>query len=113
MTLKPESDSNADFIELNNFFKEDSLYIINNKEDSNIPMNLYEINYKTVDIEQNRFDILENNYFNKKKGDDLILDKIVNIKPYIVYNDAELALSIFIAFNELMPSVDEFAAPQK
>jgi hypothetical protein len=43
------------------------------------------------------------NYFNKNKEPVMYLEKLVTITPYVVFNDAELALSIFIAFKELMP----------
>jgi hypothetical protein len=43
------------------------------------------------------------NYFNQHKTPELYLENLVNLTPYVIFNDAELALSIFIAFKELMP----------
>ena len=74
----------------------------------NIPINVYDIDFSNVDVSNNNINIekLLDNYFNKNietlKGE-ISLESLLDIKPYVVYNDAELALSIFIAFNELMP----------
>ena len=91
-----------------NFFTPNDLYIVCTKSENireNIPINLYEIDFDSVDIEEKglKIDNLPNNYFNKNKPDDLYLEDIITLSPYVVFNDAELALSIFIAFKELMP----------
>ena len=77
---------------------------------------MYEIDFDSIDVAENGIKIehLPDNYFNleenkektgkTEKTDELFLDKIVTIKPYVVFNDAELALSIFTAFKELMPN---------
>lgn len=88
------------------FYKEGNIYMVCSKLDNiaeNIPINVYDIDYTkdTVDIDK-----LLDNYFNKNietLKDEVFLENLLDIKPYVVYNDAELALSIFIAFNELMP----------
>ena len=38
------------------------------------------------------------------KNNDLYLENLMTLSPYVVFNDAELALSIFAAFKELMPN---------
>lgn len=90
------------------FFKPSDLYIVCTKSDNdkeNIPMNVYEIDFDAVDVSDNGLTInsIPENYFNKNKEPAVFLDGLVTLDPYIVYNDAELALSIFILFKELMP----------
>ena len=92
------------------FYKEGNIYMVctNSKNISEqLPINVYDIDYSKVDISKNtsKIENLPENYFNKNKDalSDIYLEKLLDIKPYVVYNDAELALSIFIAFKELMP----------
>ena len=92
------------------FYKEGNIYMVctNSKNvTERLPINVYDIDYSKVDINinTNKIDNLPENYFNKNKDalSDIYLEKLLDIKPYVVYNDAELALSIFIAFKELMP----------
>jgi hypothetical protein len=70
-------------------------------------MNLYEINYDEISPTSTSFKIdnLPENYFNKDetKKLELRLENLVKISPYVVFNDAELALSIFILFKYLLP----------
>jgi hypothetical protein len=48
--------------------------------------------------------MMTDNFFNKKeKEDTLFFDKLVKLTPYVICNDTELALSILIAFKDLMP----------
>lgn len=95
------------FNAVNEFFTKDNIYILCTKSDNikeNIPMNLYEIDFSQIDVSQSGMEIkTPENYFNKNKEPAMYLEKLVNITPYVVFNDAELALSIFIAFKELMP----------
>jgi hypothetical protein len=103
------------FRELKTYFTPNNLYIIFTKPENaseDIPMNLFDINFDDVNVEENslKIDNLDNNMFNKvvKIADSnnenrLFLDKLVNLKEYVTFNDAELALSIFIAFKELAP----------
>jgi hypothetical protein len=86
------------------------LYIICSKSSdfethpTNIPLNIYEIDYNSVDVSSDTFKYtMPDMYFNKTKDLDLYLDNLIKFKDYIVYNDAELALSILIAFKQLMP----------
>ena len=103
----PNEDTNTAVKE---FYKEDNIYMVYTKSDNiyqNIPINVYDIDYSTIDVSNNttKIDTLQNNYFNinKDKLTDTYFEKLLDITQYSVYNDAELALSIFIAFKELMP----------
>ena len=101
---KPEMTEEA-FKAVNEFFTPTDLYIVCTKSDNvkeNIPMNMYEIDYDKVDVGETGIQI-DNipNYFNKKP--ELYLENLVTLLPYVVFNDAELALSILILFKELMP----------
>lgn len=103
----PEMTEQA-FNAINEYFTKDDIYILCTKSDNiseNIPMNLYQIDYDSIDVGETglKIDNIPDNYFNKNKEPELHLEKLVTISPYVVYNDAELALSIFIAFKELMP----------
>lgn len=96
------------FAGVQDFFKPSDLYIVCTKSDNvreNIPMNVYEIDFDSVDVSDNGLTInsIPENYFNKNKEPAVFLDGLVTLDPYVVYNDAELALSIFILFKELMP----------
>ena len=89
-------------------FTTNDIYIVctkseNAKED--IPMNVYEVDYTTVDVGETGIQInnVPDNYFNKNKEPVLYMDKLVTLMPYVVFNDAELALSTFISFKDLMP----------
>jgi hypothetical protein len=96
------------FNAINDFFTNDNIYILCTKSDNskeNIPMNVYEIDFSNIDVSElsMKIDNIPDNYFNKNKVPELYLEKLVTLMPYVVFNDAELALSIFIAFKELMP----------
>lgn len=101
---------------LKDFFKPEDLYIVCTKSktvdgvDIDIPMNLYEIDYDTVNVSEPGLSgiIPVESVFSSippiaGAGEKDTLEKIVNIKTDIVYNEAELALSIFILFKQLMP----------
>jgi hypothetical protein len=95
------------------FYKEGNIYMAcaeSKNMAERIPVNVHDIDYTKVDISDNtiKIDNIPENYFNKNKKtlSDIYLGGLLNIKPYVVYNDAELALSIFIAFKELMPQVE-------
>jgi hypothetical protein len=103
---KPEMTEQV-FNAVNDFFTKDNIYILCTKSDNikeNIPMNLYEIDFSQIDVSQTGMEIkTPENYFNKNKEPEMFFEKLVMMTPYVVFNDAELALSIFIAFKELMP----------
>jgi hypothetical protein len=94
---------------INDFLKPTDLYIIctqGKNKSQDIPMNVYEIDFDSIDVSNNgiKIDNIPDNYFNKYKDPVLYFEKIVELSPYVVFNDAELALSIFIAFKDLMPN---------
>ena len=106
-STKPEMTEEV-FKAVNEFFAPTDLYILCTKSDNvkeNIPMNMYEIDYDTIDVGETgiQIDNISNNYFNKNKKPELYLENLVTLLPYVVFNDAELALSILILFKELMP----------
>ena len=115
LMTKEEKDKKSDikeevFTAVEDFFKPTDLYILCTKSENiseNIPMNLYEINYDDISPSSVSFKIdnLPENYFNKEetKKLELHLENLVKISPYVVFNDAELALSIFILFKYLLP----------
>jgi hypothetical protein len=93
---------------VNDFFTPSDIYIVCTKSENikeDIPMNVYEIDYNQVDVGETGIQInnIPDNYFNKNKEPVVYMDKLVITKPYIVFNDAELALSILISFKDLMP----------
>jgi hypothetical protein len=89
-------------------FTPNDIYIVCTKSENvkeDIPMNVYEVDYTTVDVGESGIQInnIPDNYFNKNKEPVLYMDKLVTLMPYVVFNDAELALSTFISFQNLMP----------
>lgn len=93
---------------LNDFLTPDSIYISCTKSENaieDIPMNVYSIDFEKVDFKSESLNIDNNitNYFNKNKTNNYKLDKLTALEKYVIYNNAELALSIFIAFKDLMP----------
>jgi hypothetical protein len=100
---------------MNQFFKPSELYIVvadsSGVINTDIPMNVYEIDYNAVDIQQGTVpvDELKDNYFNQPRDDkpELYLDQLVTIDNNGIFNNAELSLSVFIALKEYMPSEEE------
>ena len=94
------------------FYKEGNIYIVCTKSDNiteQIPINVHDIDYNKVDVSEDvKIDNIPENYFNKNKDalSEIKLENLLDIKPYVVYNDTELALSIFIALKELMPIIE-------
>jgi hypothetical protein len=68
-------------------------------------MNVFEVNYLDVNVSKNEWkvDNMEENYFNKFKEPPLFLEDVMDVKSNIVYNHGMLALSMFIASEELLP----------
>ena len=76
----------------------------------NIPLSFFQIDYDGVKIGQP--DVKVESFSPKidsliKDGllsqDDAYLDKLLTVKPYAIYNDAELALSVLMGLKERMP----------
>jgi hypothetical protein len=94
--------------ELKKYFEDNNttLYMTVSKSTNNledIPMKVSLIDFSKVNIGEINLptDTLADNYFNNNETD--TLDKLVKLTDYVVFNDAELALSIFIAFKDLIP----------
>jgi hypothetical protein len=79
-----------------------------------IPMNLYTVDFETVDVKEPGltnivpFEIPGIGPTEAAGGAGAtaktdILNNYIDITPGVVYNEAELALSIFILFKQLMP----------
>jgi len=99
---------------LTELFNERDLYIVCSKSKdfsttpTNVPMNVYEVNFDEINVDSETFKYtIPDTYFNQKKNQDvgaeLLLDKLVKLKDYVIYNDAELALSIFMALKLTLP----------
>jgi hypothetical protein len=104
---KPEMTEEV-FNAVTDFFKPTDLYIVCTKSTNvkqNIPMNVYQIDYDKINVSEKSIPIdnISTNYFNKNKEPALFFENLVTIEDYVVFNDAELALSIFISLKELMP----------
>jgi hypothetical protein len=104
---KPDK-TEIQYNELTSFFNPKDLFIIYTDPDNykeNIPMNMFQIDLNTVDVAENSLQVnnLDDNYFNKNKMPELFLDQLLKIKEFHILNDGEIALSIFLAFKELMP----------
>jgi hypothetical protein len=100
---------------INKFFTQNELYITctssMNGTQLEIPMNLYEIDYTEVNIAEGAPKITTpDSYFNENKRETpLLLEDMVTLSDRVIFNDAELALSIFAAFKQLMPNQNESA----
>jgi hypothetical protein len=112
-----EEDKKKVYDSMKGLFKKEDLYIVCtsaesagllgadvNSSSKNIPMKNYEIDYRTVNPGQTGFTgTTPANYFNDAKKTALYFEQMVKQRPYVIYNNAELALSILIAFKEHMP----------
>jgi hypothetical protein len=93
------------------FFQENNLYLVCTKPSQareDIPMNVHTIDFSTVDVGETSFpiDTMPDHYFNKhtnKNEASPPLEKLVELTPYVLCNDGEIALSAFIALKERMP----------
>lgn len=98
---------------MDEFFKPSELYIVvadsSGVINREIPMNVYEIDYNTVDIKQGMVPVneLKDHYFNQPRENSLYLDQIVTLDNNAIFNNAELSLSVFIGLKEYMPSEEE------
>jgi hypothetical protein len=116
MILNAKGDGTPDSVQaINEFFTPNELYITCTSSKSGtqleIPMNLYEIDYSEVNIADAAPAIITpDNYFNKNKREPpLLLENMVTLTDRVIFNDAELALSIFVALKQLMPNQNESA----
>jgi hypothetical protein len=98
------------YLSCSEFFQKEDMYLVVTKPSlsrEEIPMNLHTIDFSVVDVETTSFpiDTMPNNYFHQKQKEDkpLFLEKLVQLTPYSVCNDGEIAMSVLIAFKETMP----------
>ena len=75
------------------FFKKGDIYLVLS-DSMHCPMTTYEVDFVNPDT------IIEHSFM--KKGE-FFFDEVVTLKESILYTDSELALSIFIAFKDLLP----------
>ena len=90
----------------NDFFTDQSIYLVcNEAKATHTSMNVFEVNYPDVNVSKNEWMVgnMEENYFNKFKEPPLFLEDVMDVKSNIVYNHGMLALSMFIASEELLP----------
>ena len=90
----------------NDFFTDQSLYLVcNEAKATETSMNVFEVNYPDVNISKNTWTVgnMDANYFNEFKKPPLFLETVMDVKSNIVYNHGMLALSMFIASEELLP----------
>ena len=88
------------------FFTDQSIYLVcNEAKATHTSMNVFEVNYLDVNVSKNEWKVnnMEENYFNKFKEPPLFLEDVMDVKSNIVYNHGMLALSMFIASEELLP----------
>jgi hypothetical protein len=88
------------------FFTDQSIYLVcNEAKVTQTSMNVLELNYLDVNVSKNEWKVsnMEENYFNKFKEPPLFLEDVMDVKSNIVYNHGMLALSMFIASEELLP----------
>jgi hypothetical protein len=88
------------------FFTDQSIYLVcNEAKATQTSMNVFEVNYLDVNASKNEWTVvtMEENYFNKFKEPPLFLEDVMDVKSNIVYNHGMLALSMFIASEELLP----------
>lgn len=90
----------------NDFFTDQSIYLVCNEANATqTSMNVFEINYPDVNVSKNTWTVesMDTNYFNQFKEPPLFLETVMDVKSNIVYNHGMLALSMFIASEELLP----------
>ena len=88
------------------FFTDSSIYLVcNEAKATQTPMNVFDVNYRDVNVSKNTWvlDEMKENHFNQFKEPVLFLETVMDVKPNIVYNHGMLALSMFMASEELLP----------
>ena len=91
---------------VHDFFKEQAIYLVCNEAVSTqTPMNVSEVDYPSVNVSKNTWELneLKDHYFNEVRKPELFLETVMDVKSNIVYNHGMLALSMFIASEELLP----------
>lgn len=86
------------------FFTDQAIYLVCNEATAaETPMNMYEVDYSTVSVSKNTWVHTETDNYFKFKKPTLFLETVMDVKTNIVYNHGMLALSMFIASEELLP----------
>lgn len=92
-----ESEKESTFQAITDFFTKDDIYMAYSPSEE-IPMNLYEIDYSTVDTKDTHIPIIKHDsYFTSHPHD---LQSFAPLVENAIYTNAELVLSIFIALKE-------------
>ena len=92
-----ESEKENTFQAITDFFTKDDIYMAYSPSEE-IPMNLYEIDYSTVDTKDTHIPIIKHDsYFTSHPHD---LQSFAPLVENAIYTNAELVLSIFIALKE-------------
>jgi hypothetical protein len=95
-----EAEKESTFQAVTDFFTKDDIYMVHAPPEE-IPMNLYEIDYSTVDTKDIHIPIVtHDSYFTSHPHD---LQQFVPLVENAIYTNAELVLSIFIALKEKRP----------
>jgi hypothetical protein len=104
-----EFDKNIDKEKFDNavhdVFTDQAIYLVCNEAMSTqTPMNVYDVDYSTVHVSKNTWVATEHTgYFKDYKKPELMLETVMDVNPNIVFNHGMLALSMFIASEELLP----------
>lgn len=95
--------------EMENFFQPDRLYLTIAKSESHpVPVNLHRVDMREVTVETDPLPIKRVTFQDKNdvtviKNKELSLGDIVDVDSYVICNDAEILLSLLIAFQERIP----------
>jgi hypothetical protein len=92
-----ESEKENTFQAITDFFTKDDIYMVYAPPEE-IPMNLYEIDYSTVDTKDTHIPIIKHDsYFTSHSHD---LQSFAPLVENAIYTNGELVLSIFISLKE-------------
>ena len=86
-------------------FTDDVIYLVcNTAISTQTPMVVYDIDYSTVYVTKDEWVVTEQEgYFKENKKPEMMLETVMNVNPNIIFNHGMLALSMFIASEELLP----------
>jgi hypothetical protein len=88
------------------FFEDQAIYLVCNEATSTqTPMNVAKVDYQGVNVSKDTWvlDELTDHYFNEVRNPPLFLETVMDVNPNIIFNHGMLALSMFIASEELLP----------
>jgi hypothetical protein len=85
-------------------FTDDAIYLVcNTASSTQTPMNIYDIDYSTVNVSKDTWVATEQTGYFKDKKPEMMLETAMKVNPNIIFNHGMLALSMFIASEELLP----------